>query len=730
MKKILLILLIICPFKLLATDYSSNAYFPDSVRIGNSIRCTLYNIKKATALPTPRQSVAFANRGDSLFVWQNHIWKYLNQSQGDTTVVVTINRFLDSISNVKDLITIERNAKNDSILAIRNLANNKTIYANNGLRKDGDTIKLDNGLNVASESVIINVDDNVIGLYSDNSELNLGNEIRLQSAKNTTSILTIDTGYISIESQGEDIQKNYTFDTTGLYHDAPFDTSLLTPLHFVDKSYVDSKIINSTEQTYVYAGTSPDGYILRSSDNGLTWTNLGSAGKGQPLAFCQISNGDLLYTTSLGYVVNYTKNTNIKVSNYAINSIIAYDSYSEPGVWVTLLGDDNGDIYYSNELGFVWSKLNSYVGNGTKIHALHYINSNGNLLSLTTNGIKDWEGDIIQSGHFIYALQIPNTDTIYALTYAGNIFRSINAGTSWSDLGDQGAANSRFIAKGLGSRIIIGYGSTVMIYSDNGFSTIGYLSSQEPEAKCLITTGNRMIIGQSDTEGNGGKISYSDNNGVAFTDLGQQYSQDSINCIIAVTGSTYVQSGDLTIYETKVQHAEDTTLQRAWMNGLEARKVNISDTINRNPGSYITPTQAANIYLAKIDTNHFVNENDTIEANYKLLTRTQNYYNTPDTVSTDMTNVYLVTFSKSYREHRIDTLSGNATVTITKSALAKPGAIEVFYSRGTGAAKTINFGSCKNSCLYEYDDTAGRMNVITFKLCTGGIIERCVYQRY
>jgi hypothetical protein len=108
-----------------------------------------------------------------------------------------------------------------------------------------------------------------------------------------------------------------------------------------------------------------------------------------------------------------------------------------------------------------------------------------------------------------------------------------------------------------------------------------------------------MVIGQSDYEGDGGKISYSDDNGVVFTDLGQQYSQDSINCILATTGSTYVQPGDLTIYETKAQHAADSTLQRAWMDGLEARK------------------------LAKADTNHFLNEDDSIYAAFKLLTGTR-----------------------------------------------------------------------------------------------------------
>jgi hypothetical protein len=481
--------------------------------------------------------------------------------------------------------------------------------------------------------------------------------------------------------------------------------------------YVDSLVNSNVEQTYIYAGTSPDGYILRSSDNGLTWSNLGSAGKGQPLAFCQLSNGDLLYTTDEGYVVNHSKGTSVEVSDYPVRAISQHLSAS------IYVGDDNGDTYYSddNAVSFTQDPVDP-------IGRINYISSSW--LYFSVNGIYDGStGLLFQSGHFTSALQIPNTDTIYAGSSIGHIWRSINAGTSWADLGDKTGSGYSILslAKGNGSRILFTYDiSPDILYTDDGFTTIGggeWTILGVP--KCLTTINNYAFAGDKN-----GTIGYSNDNGDTGFDTNALYSQDSINCILAVIGSTYVQPGDLTIYETKVQHAADTTLQRAWKNGLEARKVNKGDTISRTAGSYITPTQVANTYLAKVDANHLMNENDTLESNYKLLTRTQNYYNVSDTVNTDMTNVYLVTFSKAYREHRIDTLSGNATVTITKSALAKPGAIEVFYSRGTGATKTINFGSCKNSCIYEYDDTADRMNVITFKLCTGGIIERCVYQRY
>ena len=75
-------------------------------------------------------------------------------------------------------------------------------------------------------------------------------------------------------------------------------------------------------QIGVYAGTSPSGLILKSIDNGLTFTNMGNVGHGNPTCFCQLTNGDLLYGTDTGYVVNYTQGTSLNVSANEIFEIV------------------------------------------------------------------------------------------------------------------------------------------------------------------------------------------------------------------------------------------------------------------------------------------------------------------------------------------------------------------------------------------------------------------------
>lgn len=348
--------------------------------------------------------------------------------------------------------------------------------------------------------------------------------------------------------------------------------------------YVDSLINSNVEQTYIYAGTSPDGYILRSSNHGLTWSNLGSAGKGQPLAFCQVSNGDLLYTTDQGYVVNHTKGTSVKVSNYAIKCI-----YINNNILSDLsVGDVHGDIYNSVNLGndfTLFSSNGGYAVNSIIITEL------GVLYAFTVNGIYiNSNNQLIQAGNFTSALQIPNTDTIYALTYGGNVFRSINVGTSWTDLGNKNAQKP--LIKGNGSRIIYLNSGTDIYYTDDGFTTTHMALETEQSKACGTSISNTVIIGGKNSGADFFFIS--NDNGLTYPTSSTFAGQDSINCIIAVTGSTYVQPGDLSIYETKVQHNADTTLQRAWMNGLESRKLNL------------------------VDTNHFINENDT-NATSKLI---------------------------------------------------------------------------------------------------------------
>jgi len=175
MKNYLLILLFVCSplFAQTPSDVrAKNVYATKSIYSTDSVVCPVYILKKGTVLPTIISSrTAFAQRNDSVFIWQNGVWSYLATS----SMVVLKQNLTDTTTYdaTKNDVALERNARNDSILALRNLANSKTIYANNGVRKVGDTIKLDDGNNVATENIIINSGNNYIGLYTNKSEVNI-----------------------------------------------------------------------------------------------------------------------------------------------------------------------------------------------------------------------------------------------------------------------------------------------------------------------------------------------------------------------------------------------------------------------------------------------------------------------------------------------------------------------------------------------------------------------------
>jgi lysophospholipase L1-like esterase len=509
--------------------------------------------------------------------------------QGDSTSLYYSHHTADSLLNrkqnkldtttydaTKTDVALERNARNDSISDLRNLANSKTIYGQNGIVKEDSLLKLGASDNIGYFNSVdlrgdtlgyFSIEDSATGgdVYqlslSENGWVFASKGIGIQGESGSDTSVRIGTG------RGQIVFKNRNIYKSNATH--PPDSS-----RYLVKYEIDSIFNSNIQQNILLAGTSPGAYILTSSDNGSTWTNNGSSEKGQPLDI--LYHNYVYYTTDQGYIINY--NTGFYY-NYSASPIRCITNHED----TIYAGNDAGNLIYSINQGISFSLYSSL---SYRINELLYTDR---LLCFTSNGIYRATGTLVQAGNFTCALRA-TIDTLYTVRADGYVFMSVNRGASWANLGDFGLANSRFIERGFGSRIIVGYTSTVMLYTDDQFATTGSLSDQEPEAKCLVKTLDRIIIGQSQvpTTG-GGMISYSINNGSTFTNLGTQYSQDSINCMISYTGSSYVVPSDLSAYKLKSEAIADTTLQRAWMDGLEARK------------------------LAKADTNHFLNEKDTLD---------------------------------------------------------------------------------------------------------------------
>lgn len=275
----------------------------------------------------------------------------------------------------------------------------------------------------------------------------------------------------------------------------------------------------------ILAGTSPDGLILKTVNGGTSFTNEGSAGKGNLLAFCQLSNGDILYTTDEGYVVNHTQGTSVKVSDYAINAI-----YRNPiNSWL-LAGDINGQLF-QKEPDTSWGLWDTIIDNPqVNIIISNYI--------FTSAGIFTWDSrDLLQSGNFTCAYYDEANGFIYAGTNDGHIWRNHTTEDFdiWDDLGkkitEDGGA---FIIK------IIKVNDDFYYVDDytNIYKTIDNFSSYDYNAIGMYPFDLAYInfyfyiAGQDNGEGH----IYRTNiwNDWNDSDLGQQFSQISINCLISI----------------------------------------------------------------------------------------------------------------------------------------------------------------------------------------------------
>jgi len=279
-------------------------------------------------------------------------------------------------------------------------------------------------------------------------------------------------------------------------------------------------------QIGVYAGTSPSGLILKSIDNGLTFTNMGNVGHGNPTCFCQLTNGDLLYGTDTGYVVNYTQGTSVSVSVHGIRDI-AYGYNGE--VWVAYCEDDNGFFRSSSDNGGSWS----YVFNGWLVNKIIITGTNYLLFSVSGVGVNG--PNLVQAGNFTCAMDA-GSGVLYAGDTSGHVWKSINYGAGWADLGDQTGSSNQIntIIPANNGRIIIAVGDSIY-YTDDNFVTISsYIKIVVGDDiyPIILITGDILIAGD-----NGGGIWRSIDNGLNWSGISgnPQQGETSINCLINIT---------------------------------------------------------------------------------------------------------------------------------------------------------------------------------------------------
>jgi hypothetical protein len=282
--------------------------------------------------------------------------------------------------------------------------------------------------------------------------------------------------------------------------------------------------------SYVLAGTSSNGLLLKSIDDGLTFTNEGNiGGVGAINRFCQLDNGDILCITNNDTVENITQGTSVIIPTTGLVSLACYGD--------TVIVSDStliNSLYYISQDGGDTFNLVGSVGGGIVDIIITSVDGMGNTeeLIFTNSGIYK-NLVLVQEGWFVSVYDCGG-GIIYATDNNIHLWKSIDNGATWNDLGVVGVIN---IISGIvvsGTRVVcVDYEGNIN-YTDDDLAT-PYSTSVDvvgsTQNVIIYVDTNILLIGSSD-----GKIFRSTDNGTTWDEIAgnPQQGEDNINSLIKI----------------------------------------------------------------------------------------------------------------------------------------------------------------------------------------------------
>ena len=222
-------------------------------------------------------------------------------------------------------------------------------------------------------------------------------------------------------------------------------------------------LLESSEGT-LYAATTPNGDVFKSTNGGVSWINTGDlAGVSTITSLIESSDG-ILYagTTSNGAVFSSTDGGIIWTNTG--------DLLDADHVWSLLEDSDgnlyagtymNGDVFKSINGGITWTNTGNLEYGGSEVDRVVALlqSSDGTLYAGTyayntpagdgdvyksTNGGTSWSNTGNLAGATqVWSLLESSDGTLYAATEpSGNVFKSTNGGVSWSNTGNLASATT------------------------------------------------------------------------------------------------------------------------------------------------------------------------------------------------------------------------------------------------------------------------------------------------
>lgn len=264
----------------------------------------------------------------------------------------------------------------------------------------------------------------------------------------------------------------------------------------------------AASDTNIFAGNS-NGKILRSTDDGTSWTIVYSGSPGTRTDAFAISDTNIFAANDVG-VLRSTNNGTTWTSSGLTNlgpQALAISPNDTGGTYIFAGTFDNG-IFRSGNNGASWSAVDS---------------------GLTGSQL------------FITALFASDTN-IFAGTWGGGAFRSTDNGTSWIAANAGLTSNHVHAFTVAGTNLFAGtyFGSGVYLSTDNGeFWTTANTGLTNSNVRALALHDTNIFAGTD-----GGGVFRSDINGISWTAFNEGLTNNIVNVLIVYGSYIFAGTGD------------------------------------------------------------------------------------------------------------------------------------------------------------------------------------------
>jgi photosystem II stability/assembly factor-like uncharacterized protein len=324
--------------------------------------------------------------------------------------------------------------------------------------------------------------------------------------------------------------------------------------------------------------------ILRTTNGGNSWTlqNDGLPAGSTPLAYADLGDSAFIigtYPPGIFCTTNHGNNwTPMPGMTGEFGRIRAIKELPTGDL---LLGSLDSGMFRSTNKGSSWNKIRSYpVSNNSMIYDIKVLHTGRILVATETQGIYKsddngihWSILFAYQNNYFESIGITGVDTIYALSPIYGIFRSINNGDSWANLGPYNKSTRSMVCYPNGDVFIFAPGQGPLVWRA-GSDHWDFMHIPAFVAYPLASQGNNIYV--SDYSGG----FFQTSNG------GQTWNRSSVLPVFEIKSN---DKGDLFVAVEGGRVWKSTDNGNSWFQVLNA-------TIDRPDGFCLTITASGNIF--------------------------------------------------------------------------------------------------------------------------------------